>query len=196
MLALNAPDPQLGGYGLTLRTWNPDSPPDVEAWLRGTNDPEFTRWNTPLRMVTTTEESRSSLERRFHAWANGTGAAFCITDRDDGAILGHVSINEISWDMRRAQVGFWLLPAARGRHVAAKGLALASRWAFVDLGLHRLELHHAVDNVASCRTAERCAFGYEGTLRGRMFEAGDRERFRDAHLHARLATDPEPVLPQ
>lgn len=162
----------------------------------GTNDPEFKQWNTPLRTVSTTEEGRASLARRARAWADGSAAAFCITDSDEGAVLGHVSVNEISWDLRRAQVGFWLLPVARGRHVAAKGLALVSRWAFGDLGLHRLELHHAVGNVASCRTADRCGFAYEGTLRGRMFEAGDTERFRDAHLHARLATDPEPALPQ
>ncbi|GGW60542.1 hypothetical protein GCM10010320_46950 [Streptomyces caelestis] len=33
---------------------------------------------------------------------------------------------------------------------------------------------------------------YEGTLRGAIFEEGRHDAFRDAHLHARLSTDPEP----
>ncbi len=32
-------------------------------------------------------------------------------------------------------------------------------------------------------------------MRGAMFEAGRHDTFRDAHLHARLGTDPEPSPP-
>jgi RimJ/RimL family protein N-acetyltransferase len=69
---------------------------------------------------------------------------------------------------------------------------LATRWAFTQPGLHRFELDHALGHDASCRIAERCGYPYEGTLRGAMWEAGRHDAFRDAHLHARLATDPEP----
>jgi RimJ/RimL family protein N-acetyltransferase len=75
-----------------------------------------------------------------------------------------------------------------------RSLALAGRWAFEGLGVHRLELGHAVGHEVSCRVAERCGFLYEGTLRGAMFEAGRQDAFRDVHLHARLATDAEAVV--
>ena len=91
-----------------------------------------------------------------------------------------------------------MLPEARGRAVATRALVLAARWAFDGdggLGLHRLELGHAVGHDASCRIAERCGFPYEGTLRGAMFEAGRQDAFRDVHLHGRLATDTEPLMP-
>lgn len=86
------------------------------------------------------------------------------------------------------------LPEARGHRVATRALVLAARWAFTDLGLHRLELGHALGHHASCRIAERCGFPREGTLRGAMFETGRRDAFRDVHLHARLTTDPEVEL--
>ena len=54
---------------------------------------------------------------------------------------------------------------------------------------------HALGHTASCRIAQRCGFPYEGTLRDAMWEAGRRDAFRDEHLHARIATDPEPSLP-
>lgn len=91
-----------------------------------------------------------------------------------------------------AHVGYWVLPEARGRGVATRALSLASRLAFGELGLHRLELGHALGHEVSCRVAERGGYRYEGTLRGAMFEAGRQDAFRDAHLHARLASDPEP----
>ncbi|CAL9493309.1 hypothetical protein SUDANB15_03264 [Streptomyces sp. enrichment culture] len=79
--------------------------------------------------------------------------------------------------------------------MAIRALLLAAHWALTELGLHRLELDHALGHEASCRVAERCGFGYEGTTRGAIFEAGRHDAFRDARLHARLATDPEPDLP-
>ena len=38
-----------------------------------------------------------------------------------------------------------------------------------QLGLHRLELGHALGHDASCRIAGTCGFAYEGTLRDAMF---------------------------
>ncbi len=61
--------------------------------------------------------------------------------------------------------------------------------------MHRLELDHALGHDVSCRVAERCGYAAEGTMRGAIFEAGRHDRFRDAHLHARLATDAEPPAP-
>ena len=79
--------------------------------------------------------------------------------------------------------------------MATRALLLATRWALTELGLHRLELDHAVGHEVSCRIAERCGFGYEGTLRGAVFQEARHDAFRDAHLHARLATDPDPAGP-
>ena len=190
MVDYRIPDTRLGDDLLVLRTWNPDSEADVAAWLAGVTDAEFTRWNTPTRTIRSNREARESLLRRVDERRKGISAPYCIVDRRTDSVLGHVGINSITWEMKRAHVGFWLLPTARGRQVAARALAMAGQWAFDTLGLHRLELYHAVGNEASCRTAQRCGFALEGVLRDRMFQSGDFTRFRDAHLHARLASDP------
>ncbi|GAA2436509.1 GNAT family N-acetyltransferase [Streptomyces glaucus] len=184
--------PEVSGHGLRLRPWDAASDADAEAWLRGNRDPEFRRWNTPVRPVTDLRGARESLRARIRAAAEGRGASFRITDAHDGTTLGHIGVNEINRALRLARVGYWVLPEARGRHVATRALLLAARWAFTELGLHRLELDHAVGHEVSCRIAERCGFRYEGTLRGAVFAPERHDAFRDAHLHARLATDPEP----
>ncbi|CAM5689661.1 GNAT family N-acetyltransferase OS=Streptomyces tendae OX=1932 GN=GUR47_27030 PE=4 SV=1 [Streptomyces tendae] len=183
------------GGGLSLRAWDATSDADAQTWLRGYLDPDFQRWNTPLKPWTDLTGARESLRARARDAADGRSASFRITDEESGAALGHVGVNEISLPMKTARIGYWVLPEARGRGVATRALLLATRWACAELGLHRLELGHAVGHEASCRVAERSGYRAEGTLRGAMFEAGRHDAFRDVHLHARLATDEEPAPP-
>jgi RimJ/RimL family protein N-acetyltransferase len=189
---LTDPAPELRGHGLRLRLWDPDSEADVESWLRGRTDPEFRRWNTPLILDKDLADARKSLASHVQNVADGTGMPFCITDEATGATLGQVSLGVVSRPLRYGRVGYWVLPEARGRGIATRALLLATRWALTEFGLFRLELGHALGHEASCRIAERSGFRYEGTLRGAMWEAGRQDAFRDCHLHARLATDPEP----
>ncbi|WP_445394981.1 GNAT family N-acetyltransferase [Streptomyces sp. LE64] len=186
--------PTLGGAGLLLRPWNPQDPGDVDAWLRGLTDPEFLRWNTPMIMVRDRADAHRSLAARAEQVERGAVASFCVTDEEDGTVLGHMGLSNINPALRVAIVGYWTLPEARGRGVAGRALALVSAWAFRERGLHRLELGHAPEHEVSCRIAERTGFRAEGTLRGAMFEAERHDAFRDVHLHGRLATDPYPAL--
>ncbi|MGW7237172.1 GNAT family N-acetyltransferase [Streptomyces sp. NPDC054804] len=192
--AARRPDVPPHGHDLRLDRWNPDSPAHTEAWLRGRTDLDFLRWNTPLQPDIDLAGARAALLRQQEQAATGGCAPFRIADARSGTTLGHIGINMIDRVSRSARVGYWVLPEARGRRVATHALTLAARWTFTELGLYRLELGHALGHEASCRIARTCGFPYEGTLRGAMFEAGRPNAFRDAHLHARLASDPEPSL--
>jgi RimJ/RimL family protein N-acetyltransferase len=189
------PFPELHGHGLRLTSWDQDSQAQVEEWFRGLTDPDFLRWNTPLKLVRDMDDARESLRSRADRMAQGVDASFRITDEADGTTLGQIGVQAIDRVLSVARVGYWTLPEARGRGVATRALALAGRWALTDLGLNRLELGHALGHEASCRIAERCGFPYEGTLRGAMFDSGRQDTFRDVHLHGRIASDPEPVIP-
>ncbi|MFJ9047005.1 GNAT family N-acetyltransferase [Streptomyces sp. NPDC102347] len=189
------PPAGLRGHGLLLRPWDPASDDDVRTWLRGTTDPEFRRWNTPLRPAVDLDGARNSLRTRAALAAEGSTVSFHVADEADGTPLGHIGIEDIRPVMGAGRVGYWVLPEARGRGVATRALMLTAHWALTGLGLHRLELGHAVGHEASCRIAERCGFRHEGTMRGAMFAADRHDAFRDAHLHARLATDPPPAPP-
>lgn len=186
------PFPELTGLGLRLRPWDAESDADVSAYLRGLTDPEFQRWNTPLRFIRDIDEAREALRSRIAGATSGTNVSFCVTDAESGEVLGHIGVNEIDHVMSCARVGYWVLPEARGHRVATRSLTLAARYGFTDLALNRLDLGHAVGHEVSCRVAEHCGFRAEGTLRGAMFEAGRHDAFRDVHLHGRVAGDAEP----
>lgn len=87
--------------------------------------------------------------------------------------------------MPRSATGPSPTPAGVGE--ASLAVATLTGWAFDTLGLHRIELCHAVPNVASCRVADKAGYRHEGTLR-ESYRYGDGFRY-DEHIHGRLATD-------
>jgi RimJ/RimL family protein N-acetyltransferase len=74
--------------------------------------------------------------------------------------------------------------------VAATATDAVCRWGFGALPIDRIELCHAVENVASGRVAEKAGFTFEGRLR-RSYRYGDGVK-HDELLWARLADDPAP----
>jgi ribosomal-protein-alanine N-acetyltransferase len=166
-----------------LRPWTPD---DVEVVLRAFNDPAIRHYAGNL--VDTLADGRRFVSSRAGTWANGTGASWAVTAAATGTVLGHVGLHEMDPGLQLAMIGYWLLPRARGRGVITQALAAVSAYGFQTLGLHRIELAHAVENEGSCRVAGRAGYSYEGTLRQAMRYPVD-GRWSDEHLHARLADD-------
>lgn len=177
---------ELEWHGVLLRPWRDEDAPTV---LRGLSDREFRRWNTPKSTITDEEGALRYVRERARGWQAGEAASFAVLEND--VVLGSVGINLIDWWMSTARVSYWTLPEARGKRLASRALEACTRWTFDELGLHRLELGHAIGNDASCAVARHCAYQVEGTLRGAMLDPGG--GFRPMHLHARLAGDPVPA---
>nr|WP_188306739.1 GNAT family N-acetyltransferase [Streptomyces sp. CBMA123] len=152
-------------------------------------DQEVARWN-PLRDATDPAGAGAYLDRADERWADGDTACFAITDAADGRLHGNVALQWTDRAEGIAMVGYWLLAAARGRGLATRATTAVTRWGVRTAGVRRIELYHAVGNDPSCGVATRAGFPYEGTLRA-SYRSGDGP-YRDEHLHARLATDPEP----
>lgn len=173
---------KISAPGLLLRPWQPADAPQVR---RALTEPAIARWN-PVAGTVDLASARSWVQRRAD-WTDGTHASLAVTDPDDGALLGSVSLHRISREEGDAAIGYWTVAEARGRGLASLAVATLTGWAFRTLGLHRIELCHAVVNVASCRVAEKAGYLVEGTLR-ESYRYGDGRRY-DEHIHGRLATD-------
>ncbi len=175
------PEPvELVAGALQLRPWEHRH---AEALLAAGADPGIQRWNDPG--VADAQAARAWIDAA-RAW--GAHATWAVHDATSGAVLGNVSLHRLAPEHRRGEIGFWVLPQARGRGVATVAVAAVVRFAFGALDLQRLELYHAVGNTASCRVAGRAGFALEGVLRS-AYRYGD-GALHDEHLHARLASDP------
>ncbi|PYC66476.1 GNAT family N-acetyltransferase [Streptomyces tateyamensis] len=181
---------ELTGPGLLLRPWTALPNQRDAADLRvGLSDPEQARWNPNAPLTDPGEQAVHDWVGRLLArTAEGTGASWAVRDPDSGRLLGHLGLREVEFTTGSARIGYWIMPGARGRGLARAATELASRWAFGELGLHRIELAHAVGHEASCAIARRAGYRLEGVLREALPDSyGTRH---DLHLHARLATDP------
>ncbi len=165
----------------------------ASAVLAALNDPEILIWNPLRRPDSPPAETDSGFAERWIAertvWDNH--ATWAVCDSVSGEAIGYVSLHNLNAAQSSGEVGYWVLPEARGRGVASAAVRAAAGYGFGALGLHRIELFHAVDNPDSCRVAERAGFGYEGTSR-QAYRYGD-GTFHDDHQHARLASDPDPL---
>ena len=103
-----------------------------------------------------------------------------------GEFLGCVMAFGIETDEGKAELGYMVAPAARGRGVATEALRLLTDWGFTERGLFRLELLISVDNTASIRVAERAGYVREGVLRSLFVKDGRRE---DHELWSCLPSD-------
>lgn len=164
---------------------------DEAAVATALDDDAILRWAAGNAATSATRQERAAvwLRLRIGGWALGN-AVFAVTGT--GGLLGCVSVREFGRLPGQCPVSYWVTPEARGRGVAARALDAAARWAFADpagggLGLHRLNLDHALVNAGSCRVAAKAGFRLEGTMRDAFIDPAG--RWHDCHLHARLATD-------
>jgi RimJ/RimL family protein N-acetyltransferase len=165
-----------------------DAPVVVAAY----RDPLLRRWSPWGVAELDVEGARTWIADRIQLWETGFRASFAVCDATTGAVEGAVELRGL--EHRQAGIAsYWTLPAARGRGIAPLALGVVGRWAFSPreaggLGLHRIELTHAVGNTASCRVATKAGYRQEGLLReSRRYADGE---YHDEHLHARIVGDP------
>ncbi|MEV8632743.1 GNAT family N-acetyltransferase [Streptosporangium sp. NPDC051023] len=159
---------------LHLRPWNLTET-DARAAALALRDPEVRRWSTALPAGA---DERAWLAQRVQDWTDGSSASFAIADATTGEVLGHIRVRILGG---RGEVGYWVLPAVRGRGVATRALGAVGRWAFAFLGLSRLDLRHATGNAASCRVAAKNGFALTRLLSEPSWD--EEEGTVEFHLH-------------
>ena len=174
----HAPQPELQAGNLLLRPW---TAADADALLAAYTDPAIQHWHG--RTVESRQEAKDMIAQYNQGWRAETAASWAITDP---AVLGRVAFRIIDLNEGTGEIAYWVSAAVRGRGAAVRAVNALTQWAFDDLGLHRLDLQHAVANTASCRVADKAGYAYEGTLRSAVLHA---DGWHDMHLHARIAGD-------
>jgi RimJ/RimL family protein N-acetyltransferase len=142
----------------------------------------FTRVPTGVDL----EFVRGWIRRYETGWEEGTRAGFAIRDLNGGGMLGFAAVVELDLEAQEAELGYMVLPAARGRGVSLRSVDLLTRWCFDALGLIRLELRIDPANAPSLRIAERAGYVQEGVLRNTYVKQGMRG---DVAIWSRLTSD-------
>jgi len=161
----------LRGPGIVLRAHTPadvvplweavrESEAELSPWMPWCHESyeqeEMARW------VGLCAESRSSREM----------FEFVIAEVADGRVVGACGLNQVDWQNRRANLGYWVRTTATGRGVATAAAGILARYGFAELGLMRAEVLVATGNAASQRVAVKLGATREGVLRNRLWLDG------------------------
>lgn len=157
---------------------------DVEATTELLNDPGVVAART-LPPPTDDAGTRAWINRAI----DDPTCVPWLLESIDGRPAGFIALQGFDRPTAVTEVGYSVLPWARGRGLASRALAAISAWAFDTLGTHRIYLVHDVDNPASCRVAAHAGFRVEGVLRSaRPRVNGTRV---DSEIHGRTRADHE-----
>jgi len=167
---LTGPTEPIGDGELALRDWREEDAPQVAA---ACNDPEIQRW-IPVPSPYRLEDALEYIQMRAAEREAGRELRFALVRRDDeSAVLGSIGIVRPSLRDRRAEIGYWLAPTARGHGYTARAVRMLGDWAAAAYELRRLELIVAVDNAASCAVARAAGYRQEAVLSRYIVSGGE-----------------------
>ena len=114
----------------------------------------------------------------------GKAAQMIICESDADKPLGSVYIRDIDREHHKGEYGIFIGEnTARGRGIGTAAAKLMIRYAFEELGLHRLFLRVYADNLRAVRSYEKAGFVREAYLKDDVYVNG---AFRDIVLMAVL----------
>ena len=158
-LRLSVPSEGIRERDLILRLPSLD---DVDAILPAFTDPEVRdAGNLPAfdrdALVASIGDLPSLAER-------GRLLALAAVHAESDDVVGGGMLHHLDAERRIVEIGYWVLPHARGRGVATKIARLLAEHAF-SLGVERVAAYVNVGNTASERVVERAGFTREGIVR-------------------------------
>lgn len=179
-------DIELWGEGrLRLRPWRET---DLVPLIDVCRDPALRRRSSLPRADP--GDARRWLDEQRSGWDTGRRLSFAVHElpgpADEQRLVGGVVLKRSHPGSASAEVGYWTVGHARGQGIAPRAveaLCVWSRGAHATDGLQRWELLHQIDNLASCRVAEKSRFHLHRVL------PAEPPFPLDGHLHVRQVLD-------
>ena len=135
---------------------------DVDALLPAFQDPELREaGNLP---DFGRDELLTSLESLPELAESGRLLPLTAVDAETGEAIGAGMLHHLDAERKIVEIGYWVLPDARGRGLATTIARLLAEHAFA-LGIERVAAYVNVGNTASERVLERAGYTREGVVR-------------------------------
>jgi ribosomal-protein-alanine N-acetyltransferase len=127
--------------------------------LRVANRYFFEPWEPDSsRELYTPEGQRRDLVQREDDWHTDRRYSFAIAAPDGEIVGGIVLSNVIRGALQSANVGYYVAEKHNGRGIATEAVRQVVRFAFEEIGLHRVEAGVMPHNPRSMRVLEKAGF--------------------------------------
>lgn len=162
--------PTIEGDGVRLRAITEG---DVEELYRLFSDPGVTRHMSIPTLGSRDDAKRMLREIDAHFRSHSLYQWGVV--EPGGPLCGTVTLAGLDAAHRRAEIGFALAPAVRGRGLMTRAVAAVLDFGYARMRLHRIEADVSPDNAASVRLLENLGFRREGLLRERWLVGGEKQ---------------------
>lgn len=174
--------PRLETPRLILRRLEMHDAPDLFDYSRDPQVAKHVLWDAQ----TSVSEARAYVRYMLRRYRAGEPASWGIEEKETGRVVGTIGYMWYQRDNNACEVGYSLARRRWNRGYMTEALAEVLRFSFEELGVHRVEAQHEVENAASGAVMRKCGMRKEGTLRGRLYNKG---RYVDVDLYAMLRED-------
>ncbi len=109
------------------------------------------------------ESAQDFIRQTQKAAAENTSRTFDIIYHEK--IVGVISFVKFNWTSRRTEIGYWIDKNYEGKGIITESCKILINYAFEELGMNRIEIRCAMENVKSRAIPERLNFKLDGVLR-------------------------------
>ncbi len=146
---------------LRLRAITMADAEDVFDYAKDPESNKYMPWETHVTMADTIEY----LETIPKNHASRERLSFAITLKPNGKFIGSCDFHTISVTHHRVMLGYLLNRKYWGMGYMSEAVREMIRFAFEEMGMHRVSAHCDEDNIRSARVMERCGMKLEGLLK-------------------------------
>jgi len=160
--------PVIEGKNLILRKIRPYDAKDMYEYSKDPEVSEYLLWR-PHENLRYTSSYISYLQKQYR---NAAFFDFAIELKENSKMVGTCGFTKINERDNSVEIGYVLSKKYWGRGIACEAVMLIMRYAFINLGINRVEAKYMLGNGRSRRLMERCGMSFEGVARGSVLHNG------------------------
>jgi RimJ/RimL family protein N-acetyltransferase len=97
---------------------------------------------------------------------------FGIVVKEIGKVVGTISLKDVDWNDRNAELGYWIGKNYWGKGYSTEAAKLITLFGFEELRLHRIYAKLFAENIPSRKVLEKAGYIFEGTFKEDRFRYG------------------------
>ena len=135
--------------------------PDLKNVFLGLSNPDVIRYYGVH--FKTLEETKKQIEWFAELEKEETGIWWAVCSSDNSIFYGAVGLYYLNSALKKAELGFWLMPEFWGKGIITESVLLVIDYGFKKMRLKRIEAEVETENSMSKKVLKKLQFIHEGT---------------------------------
>lgn len=159
---------------------------DAEAVFNYSSDDRVTKY-LPWKSMQKKEEAMDKCIERAEKYSNPKYYHWAIVIKETNQLIGFIKLAVINEEKEYLEMGYGIGFEYWGNGYVAEALKEVIKFFFQEIGFHRIETTHHVENTGSGKVMKKCGMKFEGVLRERLFN--NNMQYVDSAIYSILKSD-------